>query len=57
MTDIGMIERSWDVARTQTNPTIRLTLDIARQKVGGIRPQSGVSKNNLTQIGRFLGNN
>ena len=27
-----MIERSWDVARTQTNPTMRLTLDIARRK-------------------------
>jgi hypothetical protein len=32
MTDIGMIERSWDVARTQTNPTMRLTLDIAKRK-------------------------
>jgi hypothetical protein len=32
MTNIGMIERSWDVARIQTNPAMCPTLDFARQK-------------------------
>ena len=31
-TDTWMIERSWHVARIQTNPTMCLTLDFARQK-------------------------
>ena len=29
-TDIGMIDRSWGVARTQTNPTMQKKLDIAQ---------------------------